>query len=199
MKIINKWLSALRCCFSIGGVFLGLSTIAQVETCHEARRDTTEFGSLQDSIGVVIKRVKLEEKANDCYEVKVVNLRSDPVCVMHSTHGFLLAGTPPLHLALFKNTDSSEVFSLGWLDEDTRIDDNYPNHNFNAEPILPFQTITFKVIFPDHLPDKQLIFEYIVLPDLCYKEFKRAIYKNAATWYDGRDRRKFVLDIRQRK
>ncbi|HTR27875.1 MAG TPA: hypothetical protein VMH27_01295 [Puia sp.] len=172
-----------------------LLTVGPVSGHAQGERDTADLSFWRDSVNVAMKRLKPEEKAHRYYEMSITNLRSDPICIMHSAHGFLQSGAAPLRLALFNTADSFDIFNFGWVEEDTVIDDNYPNPNYNAEPILPQQSIKFRILFSEYLRPRRIILEYIILGDFCYKEFKRAIYQNAATWYDGKVRKKFVLNI----
>jgi hypothetical protein len=144
---------------------------------------TNACGQIKDSIGFSISKVPGFEKMNDLYEVRIINGREDPVCIMHSAYINLLFD-PPQRLALLKRDKSIEIFSLHYVARDTL--NNYENSNpsYNAEPILPYQEIKFRLFIPKSEHDKRILFEYMILPDFCYRDFKRAIFANTATWYE---------------
>lgn len=144
----------------------------------------TAIGQVKDSIGFVITKAPAIENANDLYDVRMVNFRKDPICVMHSTRINLIYGTPQ-RLALQKSDKGVDVFSLHYVAEDTLIDYEMSNPNYNAEPILPHQEIRFQLLIPVSEHDKMITFEYLVLPEFCYESFEAAIFRNATTWYGG--------------
>jgi hypothetical protein len=45
--------------------------------------------------------------------------------------------------------------------------------------------LTFRVYIPGTDFPKKMIFDYIVLQNFCYNDFKQTIFRNASTWYDG--------------
>jgi hypothetical protein len=69
------------------------------------------FGQVKDSMGFSIKKVASFEVKNDLYEVRILNERETPICIMHSTY-INLFWDPPQRLAIMKNDQLFEVFSV---------------------------------------------------------------------------------------
>ena len=140
------------------------------------------FGQIKDSIGFSILKSISFEKTYDLYDVTIKNGKGSPICIMHSTTVNLFFD-PPQRLAIMTNDRSIELFSLHFSSKDTLEDNEGHNPNYNAEVILPFQEIKFRLLIPHSEKDQRISFEYITLPDYCFRDFRNAIYINASTWY----------------
>jgi hypothetical protein len=44
-------------------------------------------------------------------------------------------------------------------------------------------------------PPKKMLFDYIVLRNFCYNDFKQAIFRNSSTWYDGYTIKHVIFDL----
>jgi hypothetical protein len=91
--------------------------------------------------------------------------------------------------------DFLSFFGLHFASKDTLDDNEGSNQNYNAEVILPLQEIRFRLLIPQSQKDKRILFEYITMPDYCFREFQKAIYRNAATWYKKYERREITFDL----
>lgn len=152
-----------------------------------------DYRSVQDTILVGLSRIDSGGRANDHYLVHIRNLKSDPICIVHSAHGFLFEGVPPLRLALRSQKGGFDIFNLGWVQEDLEIDDHYSMDYLNGEPVLPHQTIAFEIVVPEYLVARRIIFEYIVVPDFSYNKLHWEIYHNGE-WFKEKERKKIFVD-----
>jgi hypothetical protein len=152
------------------------------------------FGQVKDSIGFSCLKLESFDKNNELYEVLVKNSSRNPICVTHSAY-INLFYDPPVRLALFKKEKTYDVFSLHYSAKDTANDYENSNPNFNAEIILPLQEIKFRVFVPLSGETKRILFDYIVLPDFCYMDFRQAIYTNATTWYKKYEMKEIEVDL----
>jgi hypothetical protein len=141
------------------------------------------FGQAKDSIGVAFSKQQSAEKGNDLYEITIANGRDIPICILFVPY-IKLFYDPPQRLAIYNMTDSLQVVSLHYSERDTHNDYENTNPSYDAEPIMPYQHITFRVYIPSTDWPKQMIFDYIVLRNFCYNDFKQAIFRNSSTWYD---------------
>jgi hypothetical protein len=123
------------------------------------------FSQIRDTIAVIISKAQSTETINDLYNVRILNVKKDPVCIMHSAY-INLFFDPPQRLAVFRTEKSFDIFSLHWAANDTLYDD-YENDNYDAEVILPLQEINFRLFIPHSTRDKRMVIEYIDLPDYC--------------------------------
>ena len=152
------------------------------------------FGQVKDSIGFSFRKLESPDKKNELYEIIIGNRRQIPICMMHSAYIFLLYD-PPARLALFKKEKTYDVFSLHYSVKDAANDYENSNPNYNGEVILPLQEIKFRIFVPLSHEPKRILFDYIVLPDYCFKDFKQAIYANAATWYNKYKMKQIDMDL----
>ena len=152
------------------------------------------FGQVKDSISFSFLKLESFDKQNELYEVLVKNGSRKPICVTHSAYINLLYD-PPARLALFKKEKICDVFSLHYSARDSANEYENNNPNFNAEIILPLQEIKFRIFVPLSRETKRILFDYIVLPDFCYMDFKQAIYANATTWYKKYQIKEIEVDL----
>ena len=152
-----------------------------------------------DSTGVKISRLPDTVKNNELYEVSIYNLRSVPICILHSAYINLVSLPPAQRLAAATEVNGRKMVSLHNSARDTLNDYENTNPNYNAEPILPMQFIRFLMLVPKSSKPKRLLIEYYALPDFCYADFKKAIFDNAATWYEGYTKRQFEIDLPQQE
>jgi hypothetical protein len=145
---------------------------------------TMSFGQVKDSVGVEFSKQHSSENGYDLYEITIANGRTAPIGIMFVPY-IKLFYDPPQRLAIYRTTDSCQIVSLHYSERDTHNDYENTNPSYDAEPIMPYQHITFRVYIPDTYPPKKMIFDYIVLRNFCYNDFEQAIFRNSSTWYDG--------------
>ena len=133
-----------------------------------------------DSVGYFITRIKSYKDTN-LYSFRVMNLRPQPICLLHTASIYLLQLSPS-ELGLLKSEMEIDYFSLNYSKSDMKFDDMYENWNLLAQVILPGQQIEFKILI---VSGRQLRLktEFIILPNLCYNEFENDIKLNNASWY----------------
>lgn len=141
------------------------------------------FCQRKDYIIFQIKKDSTAESGFDRFSVRAYNPSDTPVCIMHSIFINLIE-EPPQKLAVFRsNYTQGQLFSLEYTMRDTAIDYEGDIVNFNAEPILPLQDIKFSLLIPKSSVPRRIKMEYLLVPDLCYKDFKKRIFENATNWY----------------
>jgi hypothetical protein len=154
------------------------------------------YAQLKDTIFFGVIKLTSSEAKDELYEVTIRNGRVAPVCIMHSAYINLFLD-PPQRLALLGSEKSKQLFSLHYAARDTLNNYEKSNPNYNGEIVLPLQEIKFRLLIPRSDANKSILFEYIILNDFCYNEFKAAIYRNAATWYSRYRKHEYVSDISQ--
>jgi hypothetical protein len=174
-----------------------VSVICSILGYAQDWEEDADYLTAQDTIIVGLQRLETGDRANDHFLVHIKNFKSDPICIVHSGHGFLFEGVPPLRLALRGQEGGFDMFNLGWVQEDLDKDDHYSMDYLNGEPVLPHQTITFEIVVPEYLVARRIIFEYMVLPDFCYSTLHWEIYHNGE-WSKEKERKKIVVDAGHR-
>jgi hypothetical protein len=140
------------------------------------------FGQVRDSISFSFSKEKSLEKGNDLYEITIENLKDTPIAILF-VPSIKLFYDPPQRLATYTMTDSCQLVSLHYSARELDFDWENKNPNYDAETILPYQHITFRVYIPRGGWCTQMIFDYIILRNFCYNDFKQAIFRDAAAWY----------------
>jgi hypothetical protein len=102
---------------------------------------------------------------------------------------------PPQKLALFDKIGLTETYSLEYSMRDTLHVYEGPINNFNGEVILPGQQIKFRILIKNSNINKKLKFEYFRVPDFCYSDFKKEIFKDATQWYKRYNRIERIIDL----
>jgi hypothetical protein len=102
---------------------------------------------------------------------------------------------PPQRLAIYSTTDSCQIVSLHYSERDTHNDYENTNPAYDAEPVMPYQHLTFRVYIPDSESPKKMIFDYVVLTNFCYNDFVQAIFRNSSTWYAGYNIKHVTFDL----
>src|SRR6187399_1043844 len=138
-------------------------------------------GQVKDTVGFFISKIPGVEKKNELYEVRIINGRVDPICIMHSVYIHLFLDMPQ-KLAVVGDEKGVEKYSLHFAAQDTLTQLDFENPTYDAEPILPHHEIRFKISIPASVRKKSLMFEYVILPEFCYERFKQAISISAETW-----------------
>jgi hypothetical protein len=143
------------------------------------------FSQARDSLIFEISKVETTEQQYWLYRVTVYNNNAEiPACLLHSTY-INLGFQPAPKLALSTKDTPAELFSLLYTTRDTLNDYENTNSNFNGEPILPRQKIEFDLFIPKgSTKERYLKFDYLYVPDFCYEDFKKKIFKNASTWHE---------------
>ncbi|MDP4260059.1 MAG: hypothetical protein Q8937_17670 [Bacteroidota bacterium] len=137
----------------------------------------------KDSLLVRISRMKTKDTKLLLYQVYMLNVSETPICILHSAY-ISLFDNPPQRLAVFKKDTNTELFSLLYTARDTMNDYENTNDNYEGEPILPRQVIEFRILMPNQMAKKKYIqFDYMYLPDFCYKSFEEEMFKNLTLWH----------------
>lgn len=140
------------------------------------------FSQTTDSLLVTVTKEKMENGLH-LYNVTMKNFSDTPVCILHSIF-INLFYDPAQQLAVIHSTSSAEFYSLSYSAKDTTIDYEGPINNFNAEIILPLQEIKFRLLLSSTSNKvTSLEFEYARIANLCYPEFKQAIFRDATQWH----------------
>jgi hypothetical protein len=141
------------------------------------------FATFSQSAGELqVTLIKSDKSGDSCciYNVTINNLSDSVACILHSMFMNLKSSQSqglPLH---FQRT-AQRFYSLGYSFRDTAFE--FESTPYRGECILPYQSLQFKVmIVPGNEMGKQLSFEYLYVPDFCYKDFMKDM-QQMTTWY----------------
>lgn len=150
----------------------------------------------QSTSDLQVTLLKSEKKSDSCcvYNVTIKNLSDSITCILHSMFMNLKSSEPqglPLH---FQRT-LPRFYSLGYSFRDTAFE--FESTPYRGEFILPYQSLHFKVkIVPGNEMGKQLSFEYLYVPDFCYKDFMKDM-QQMTTWYRKYKRKEKRMELPQ--
>jgi hypothetical protein len=139
------------------------------------------WGQQIEQLRVTLSKLANNEDSCCVYSVIVKNVSDSTVCILHSI--FLnLTSNKPQGIAVYQQGKSKVQYSLRYSLSDTAY--NFESVPYRAECILPYQTLSFKIIIADTLNEKTkyLNFEYLYTPDFCYKNFMKDMRK-MTSWY----------------
>lgn len=152
------------------------------------------FAQIADSLLVTVARGEKPRDNRYIYTITIKNESHTPACILHSIF-INLFNRPPQRLAVYDNTDSSELYSLEYAARDTLYDYEGSVNNFNGELILPLQEIKFQILLLKSDKAKKMKFEYVRVENFCYPEFRNEIFKDATQWYKKYKRIQRLIEL----
>jgi hypothetical protein len=113
------------------------------------------------------------------YTIRTCNYSDSPISILYSIRAYLSIVTET-RLGIWENSDSSELY-LGYSAGELVHLHWLPDEANNPFILLPRQVIDFSIAAPVSRKKQFLNFDYVIMPDLHYRQLLKA-YLSGSAW-----------------
>lgn len=154
------------------------------------------FSQNTDSIILKISNIVNDNSLNVKFNLSVLNSSSEPICILHSSY-IDVREYPFQKIELLKKADNRLLYSLLYSERDQKNDYELENDNFNGELVLPGQHAVIGIQIPvDTTAERVLYVDVLLVPDFCFKKFRKDVFAFPTQWYKKYRRKRYELAIK---